>query len=197
MIKAIFFDLNGVLITSEYLSSRFEATYGIRGDEFISALKEVMFIARKPSAPTLYSLWKPYFEQWNLSLGEEDFLNFWFSGEKVNAEALGYVKELNVKGIDVFVLSNNFRERTQFYRESFPEIFLNVKQAYFSWETGNVKPNPTALEAVLLENNLTPKEVIYFDDSLENIQMAKNLGVDGQIWIDLQAAKDYVNTLIC
>jgi len=192
MLKAVFFDLNGVLIISEYLSDRFEVAYDVPSEDFIPALKNVMDVVRKPSAPNMFSLWVPYFKKWQINLNEGDFLNFWFMGESVNKEALTYVESLRSKGIKVFVVSNNFRERTLFYRSQFSEIFDNLDDAYFSWETGNVKPDREAIEYVLNEQNIKPEEVVYFDDSQKNIEVAKNIGVDGQLWVDLDTAKKYI-----
>lgn len=192
MFKAVFFDLNGVLIESEFLSKRFEEKSGVPNEEFVAALKEIMAVVRKPNAPAMYSLWEPYFEKWGVSLTEEEFLNFWFYGESVNEAALSYVQELKEKGIKVFVVSNNFRERTAFYRSHFPQIFQNLDGAYFSWETGFVKPSREALEFVLSEHNLEPSDVIFFDDGESNVAVAKELGIDGQLWPGLEEAKKYI-----
>jgi HAD superfamily hydrolase (TIGR01509 family) len=195
MLKAVFFDLNGVLVTSEHLSSRFEAVYGVPSAMFVAALKTVMAVARKPDSPSVYSLFAPFFTEWQLTITESDFLQFWFSGEHVNVEALSCVAELRKRGVAVFVVSNNFRERTEYYRQYFDEVFAHVSNAYFSWETGFVKPSKEALQYVLEENNLNPVEVVYFDDSAPNVEVAKSLGVDGQLWVDLQTAKGYLATL--
>lgn len=192
MIQAVFFDLNGVLINSEYLSVRFAREFGVAETEFIAALKDIMAIVRKPQAPTLYSLWHPYFSKWGITLSEEAFLQFWFSGERVEAEALKYTEELKAEGIKVFILSNNFRERTEFYRREFPQIFTAVEASYFSWETGFVKPDPAALALVLREQTLKPERVVYFDDSQDNIAMGQSLSVDAQLWPGLAKAKEYV-----
>ena len=194
MIQAVFFDLNGVLILSEYLSDRFEKAYGVPSADFVSALKEVMAVVRKPNAPSMYSLWQPYFEKWGINLTEEQFLDFWFSGESINTEALEYVKELKGKGIKILVVSNNFRERTIFYRKHFPELFEGLDGAYFSWETGYVKPSTDALQVALSEQGLLPEEVVYFDDSEENVEIAKSIGVDGQLWSDLKTAREYIDS---
>lgn len=192
MIQAVFFDLNGVLITSEFLSNRFEETYGVPKEKFIRALKVVMGVVRKPDAPPMYSLWVPYFEEWGLKLREDDFLQFWFSGESINNQALEYVKQLKEIGVKVLVISNNFRERTQHYRSHFPELFEHIDAAYFSWETGFVKPSVEAISHALNEHGLDASNVVYFDDSNENIEVATSLGVDGQLWVDLETAKEYI-----
>lgn len=193
MIRAIFFDLNGVLITSEFLSKRFEEKYNIPQHIFIEALTKIMSTVRNPNAPKIFKLLQPYFQEWGIDLKEAKFLNFWFSGETIDTKVLNYITELREKNVLIFVISNNFRERTDFYRIKFPEIFRNIEKAYFSHETGYVKPSKKALQLILQEYNLLPEAVIYFDDSKDNSAVANEIGIDGQLWSGLESAKEYIN----
>ncbi len=192
MFKAVIFDLNGVFLLSEPLSSRFEEKFDVAKDLFLPALKEIMVVVRQPDAPAAFSLWKPYLDQWQVPLTEQQFFDFWFSGEHLVPELVEYAVCLRNKGIKVFILSNNFKERTEFYRKNFPQIFQCVDKAYFSWETGLVKPSIEALQLILSENHLKPEECIYFDDSDENIKVAQTLGIYVEKWIDLTSAKSAV-----
>ena len=192
MIKAVIFDFNGVFLKADYLSVRMERRYGIDGNKFWSSLKKVLMITRKPSSEPFFELLKPYLEKLDLSISEEGFFNFWFSGEKLVPEMLDYTKELREQGIRVFILSRNFKERTQYYRQNFLEIFNNVDKAYFSWETGFVKPDPLAYQQILSENDLKPEECIYFDDSQENIESAKRLQINAYRYEGLKETKEII-----
>ena len=91
----------------------------------------------------------------------------------------------------VFILSNNFKRKNEFYRKNFSQIFQCVDKAYFP-ETGLIKPSIEALQLILSENHLKPEECIYFDDSDENIKVAQTLGIYVEKWIDLTSAKSAV-----
>jgi HAD superfamily hydrolase (TIGR01509 family) len=177
MIKAVIFDLNGVFLDSAPLSARFQRVFGVPVDSFLPALKEIMDEVRKPNAPAAFSLWKPYLEKWHVKLTEPEFFDFWFSGEHLVPEFVDYAKSLREKGLKVFVLSNNFKERTTYYRQNLSEIFKDLDGAYFSWETGFVKPDSEAYKKILNDNGLKAEECLYFDDSDRNIEAARNLGI--------------------
>lgn len=192
MYKVVIFDLNGVFLQSEPLSKRFEEKFGTPKDLFFTALKEIMAIVRKPNAPAAFTLWQPYLDQWQVSLSEKEFFDFWFSGEHLISELVEYAQELKDREVKVFILSNNFKERTEYYRKNFPQIFQCVDKAYFSWKTGFVKPSIESLQLVLTENNLKPKDCIYFDDSDDNIKISQSLGIKSEKWTNLEEAQKSV-----
>lgn len=192
MFKAVIFDLNGVILIGEYLTLRFNKRFGIPEDNFFPVLKEIMGVVRQPHSPPAFSLWKPYLQNWHIDLSEPEFFDFWFSDEKPLPGFIEYLGQLQKSDIKVFILSNNFKERTDYYRQHYPQIFSSVDKAYFSWETGHVKPSPESLKLLLSENNLRPQDCIYFDDSTANLEMAQKLGINSFKWIDLPSAKKII-----
>jgi len=86
----------------------------------------------------------------------------------------------------VFILSNNFAERANYYKKNFPFLEEIPEKVYYSWQTGFVKPNPRAFKNLLTENNLEPEECIYFDNSEENIKTANDLGIKAFLYTDIE-----------
>jgi putative hydrolase of the HAD superfamily len=68
------------------------------------------------------------------------------------------------------------RAGISFYRD-FYQCFEKV---YFSFELGMRKPDSAIFEFVIKEHNLLPKNTLFVDDNLENIETAKKL--DLQVW---------------
>ena len=102
---------------------------------------------------------------------------------------------LRQKGIKVFILSNNFKERAEFYGQ-YPWIHEAVDKVYFSWQTGFVKPDSRAWQLVLDENDLKPEECMYFDDQDRNVKAAESLGINSYIFTDEADLERTVNNTL-
>lgn len=177
MVKAVIFDLNGVFIQSPKLSDRFQERFGIPASDFLPVLKEIMAKVRLPGAGDAFAYWQPYLDVWGAKLSKEEFFKFWFSAEKEVPEMISLARDLKIRGVKVFILSNNFVERAAYYNANFPFLKEVIDTLSYSWQTGFVKPNPEAYKKVLADNNLKPGECVYFDDAQENASVAQSLGM--------------------
>jgi putative hydrolase of the HAD superfamily len=178
MKKAIIFDLNGVFIVSPRLSDRFNSDFNVETDDFMPALQNIMSKVRCPNSVSVYSLWKPYLNKWNIDFSEDAFLDYWFKAESENLELINLALRLKQKGYMLIIMSNNFSERAEYYSDRFH--FLNdlFEAVYYSWQTGFVKPDANAFKLVFKNHNLKPEDCLYFDDSENNIQLADSLGIE-------------------
>lgn len=191
-IKAVIFDLNGVFIKSPKLSDRLAEKYGISADVIWPVLKDILKKTRLPETRT-DDVWNPLLDL--LHTTKEELFGFWFSAETLDEELLSFAKNLIDQGYQVIILSNNFPERTAYYRSTFPQIFSIITKSYFSWETGLIKPDIRVYENLLKDNNFAGDECIYFDDSEENIQAATSLGIHSFIYNGLNSTKDAILSL--
>jgi HAD superfamily hydrolase (TIGR01509 family) len=176
MPKAVIFDLNGVFIQSKNLSDRIKEDYHVPTEEFLPVLGQVMAVVRKPEGGDVFTLFEPHLRKWNVKLNREQFLAYWFDAEHANDAMVSLAAELQRDGWRIFVLSNNFRERTEHYEKHFP-FLAGFDHLYYSWQTGNVKPDERCFEQILEDNDLDPSDTYYFDDSDKNIAAARTLGI--------------------
>lgn len=181
MSKAVIFDLNGVFLKSESLSARFERAFGVKEKVFWSIFKEILVQVRQPQAISVYELLLPHFQQWDVQISEKEFYDFWFGGESLDKEMVLILQELKNLGWQVFILSNNLKERSLYYRSTMPELKLFDK-VYFSWETGYIKPDKRAFDLILQENNLSPEDCFYFDDSEGNVKVGNSLKIKSYLF---------------
>ncbi|MCX6713970.1 MAG: HAD family phosphatase [Candidatus Vogelbacteria bacterium] len=182
MIKAVIFDLNGVFVQSPRLSDRYAREFGVPTADFLPALKEVMGKVRRPGAGDSFLYWQPYLEKWGVKFNREEFFKHWFEAEGGNLEMIELAKKLKARGLKLFILSNNFAERSEYYKQNFKFLDELFDKIYYSWQTGFVKSDDRAYKLVLEENNLQPEECLFFDDSESNIEIAKSLGMKAFIF---------------
>jgi len=192
--KAIIFDLNGVFIHGQLLSERFLVDFGVTQSEFLPALNKVMNEVRLPNAKPVHECWLPYLQKWGIDMDEQKFLNYWFIAEDMTS-LVGLAQKLKDQGYKLFLLSNNFRERAEFYGKTFPFINELFEKTYYSWQTGFVKPDIEAYQYILDDQDLKPEECVYFDDSPTNIEAAKSLGINAFVFENAEDVKYKINSL--
>ncbi len=192
MIKAAIFDLNGIFLQSPKLSDRFEQDFNVPNSLFLPRLSEIMNAVRKPSAEPAFTYWKPVLEEWHINLSESEFWDYWFKAEIPSERMIAFAKSLKEKGIRVFILSNNFKERAEYYGH-YPWMHDAVDRVYFSWQTGFVKPDKKAWELVLSENDIKAEDCIYFDDQQKNLDASESVGIRSYMFTDEDALEKIVN----
>ena len=197
MIKAIIFDLNGVLLDDgEYFTVRFAREYNLNEEEVKETFFSIMDILRKPDAPCAYELWKPQLDKWNVKLKKEEFFDYWFLLEKIRPGFLEIIDALQEKDKRVFVLSNNFKERSAHYDKAFEDLFDLVDKTYFSWKTGFVKPEIMAFRNLLEENDLDPEDCIFVDDQEKNVDAANSIGIHSFLFADLDECREKIRVIV-
>ncbi len=192
MIKAVIFDLNGIFMQAAKLGNRLEKDFGVKKKLFLPKLHEIMHQVRKPGAKSAFSYWKTALKEWGLNFNEKDFWNYWFGGEEVSKKMVSFAKNLRAKGIKIFILSNNFKERSLYY-DHYPWVHEAVDKTYFSWQTSFVKPDIRAWQLILSENNLKSEECIYFDDQERNLKASESVGIKSFLFTNEEELEKIVN----
>ena len=112
---------------------------------------------------------------------------------------LEFLKELNAsKKYRLFLLSNTNELHISWIQndwgiELYNEFKRCFEQFYLSHEIQMRKPNSNIFEFVLNENNLQAKETIFIDDTQENTDAAKELGI--HVWNNNPLTEDVIELL--
>ena len=190
MIKAIIFDLDGVLITTRFFSERFEEKYNIPVAKFLPVLRKILAKATLTNSFDSFIYWEPYLKEWGVDLSREDFFDSWFQDEKLAPEMAKLINKIKSKKLKTFILSDNFKERTDYLEKKFPILVKNIGKRYYSWQTGLLKPDSRAYQQILKENNLDSQECLYFDDEKDNVEAANKLGIKSFIFKEAKETRE-------
>ena len=192
MIKTIFFDIGGVLIdihperTYQYLSDSADVEVSMvkesfpwdAHDQYERGIinNEDWFSTYKESLPQPCCLKRSdFWNAWKLLLGEEK-------------NTVNILEALN-KQYSIWLLSNTNPKHIQDEIEKrylFPSL---VNGAVYSFDVGVRKPEKEIYEIAMQRANANPQECLFIDDLLENIQAAKQIGIEGIHFISSEQLK--------
>lgn len=132
-----------------------------------------------------------YFETLRQSLGihltDEQFTEGW------NAIALGEVPEIRTLlqraklRFPLYAFSNTNFTHLEYLTNHYADVLGLFEKLFASCEMGKRKPTLEAFEAVVSEVGVHPKEILFFDDLLENVEGAKAAGLQA---VHVQSVED-------
>jgi putative hydrolase of the HAD superfamily len=185
-IKTIIFDFGGIILNIDYYkTSNAFNNLGVAGfdDMYSQKNADPLFSNLEEGKLNEEEFYESFRRSANLQLTNQEIEGAW------NAMLLGYRKEAldMLKSIKhkyrLFLLSNT----NIIHQQAFNKIYTDevgqgcladyFDKIYYSHEIGFRKPNAEAYEYVLKENNLSPAETLFIDDSIQNINAASALGV--------------------
>jgi len=184
-IKNIIFDLGGIFLNIDF--KRTEKAFSELGVEFNNFYSQhhasELFELLETGKISPDEFHNAFVEETGLHLSYEQLKYAWtallldFPVERIKwLEEIGnrYKTFLfsNTNKIHYDVFAEIFREKTGF--EDFNKLFV---KAYYSHEMGLRKPYPESYLYILNEQQLKPQETLFIDDTLKNIEGAKQVGL--------------------
>ena len=199
-IRAVFFDLGGVIVRTEYqaprqhLAEKFGMDYediekvvfggGPIGSAAQATLGEitekahwlnVMKILKQPAAEY------------------ERIRDEFFAGDIIDRGILDFLRSLKPK-YKVGLISNAWSGlRSYVVREKFDDVFQHM---IISAEVGVVKPDPKIYQLALEQLQVKAEEAVFVDDVLENIEACQKVGMQGIQFKDPESAIKQLKALL-
>ncbi len=196
MIKNIIFDFGDVFINLDK-----QATYKELAKLGVTEVSEEMmqvYYRYEMGLITTKEFVGFYHKKFNIA--KKDLIDAW-NAILLNfpLHRLEFLKELEKSGkYRLFLLSNTNELHISWIQNDwgnnlYQEFKNCFEQFYLSHEINLRKPNENIYEFVLGENNLLASETIFIDDTKENTDIAKNMGI--HVWNINPETEDVVNLL--
>lgn len=188
----IIFDLGGVLLDIDYNRTRtaFEKLGVTNFDEMYSqASANQLFQKLETGKISEEDFYKEFNRCAGVNLSHEEIRNAWnVMLLSFREDSLQFLDSIRSK-YQIFLLSNT----NYIHIDSFHKIFQNKKRekpfeeyfnkVFYSCAIGLRKPDEACYEWVLKELKIHPQKTIFIDDSLQNIEGAKAIGLQTKLLI--------------
>lgn len=113
-------------------------------------------------------------------IDRETFFQIYSDVFSLNPSVLNLLSVLKGR-YKLFLLSNTDIERFGFIKKKFPEILI-FDDYILSYEVGYMKPHPQIYKEALNKAQARPEECVFIDDLPENIQGARDLGMNAILY---------------
>jgi len=134
----------------------------------------------------------------DLPLSYEQFAHGWqavFVG--LRPEVTATMRQLREQGHRVVVLSNTNRLHTTFWPDEYPEVRESADHIYLSQEMGMRKPETRIYQQVLEAEGFSANDTVFFDDNADNIEGARQLGINSILVTGKETIPEYFAKQLC
>lgn len=200
MIKAIYFDLGGVIVRTENKTPRTQlaAEFGLTYDE----IDKIVFGGGMRSTAARASLgalseeahWVSVIRRLGLPLSERPRIQEqFFAGDTIDWDIIAFLRQAR-QTHKVGLISNAWEGlRAWIRKEKFEDAFDHLT---ISAEARVVKPMPAIYNQALDALGVQPEEAVFVDDFGENIEACRKLGMKGVLFRSAQQALADVRSLL-
>lgn len=195
MIKALLFDVDGVLAVGGSFTTRIAAEHGITR-EMLQPFFRGPFIACRNGEADLKEALQTRLPEWGWQGSVDTFLQYWFAAEHIIDEQLvEYIQNIRKRGIPCYLATNQEQYRTAYILEQMG--FVNKFDGMFSSAYIGCGKEDSAFFAHILRKLeiIQAQEILFWDDSLANIEIARQAGLQAEQYSDFASFRERMHRL--
>ncbi|HEX7456227.1 MAG TPA: HAD family phosphatase, partial [Candidatus Nanoarchaeia archaeon] len=191
MIKAVIFDVGGVLHTNEmkFVHQDIISTLGITKSTFECKYNELIQPFSKGEISEK-QFWDLFLKATNTNKSLPDVSLFVREFEKryqVNHDVINLVKSLKRGGFKLAILSNTIKPHVEVNKKM--GIYENFPTRVLSNEVGLTKPDSRIFTLILDRLKTKPQEAVFIDDKEEFVRAAEDFGLKGILFKNTKRLK--------
>jgi epoxide hydrolase-like predicted phosphatase len=196
-VKAVFFDLGGVLVRTEFQAPRqlLADRLGMEYDD----LNKIVFDSDSGLKASIGEIssedhWASVIKRLKRPASELAAIRAeFFAGDIVDRTLVDYIRSLRGK-YKTGLISNAWGDLRDFIlREKFDDAFDKM---IISAEVGAMKPEPKIFQIALEQFRASPNEAVFIDDFLINIEGCEKVGMKGIHFKDPESALKQLKKLL-
>lgn len=191
MIKAILYDVDGVLIdiSIEKAQAQIERDWGISPQQTAQFFHHE-FVECLTGEKDLKEEITPYLKKWGWNSSVNAYLDYWFTTQdKRNTEVINDIKILKEKGIHVSIATNQEKYRAEYLANKLG--FKMLFDDFFASSTfGIMKKHPEFFEKIITSIKYKPNEILFWDDTPKYVEAAKSIGIHGEVYTTYENYKE-------
>ena len=196
-IRAVFFDLGGVILRTEYQAprQRLAEEFGMDYEDIDKLVFGTPSAARASIGEiTEDEHWRNVMKILKRPITEYERIRAdFFAGDVIDYKILNFLRSIKPK-VKVGLISNAWSGlRSYIEREKFDDVFHHMT---ISAEVGATKPSAKIYEFALEQLQVKAKEAVFVDDVLENIEACEKLGMKGIHFKDPESALKQLKALL-
>ena len=188
MIRAVFFDLGGVLLCTEHEAPRqyLAGRLGVEYEDLVRAVFESE-TSRKASLGAIREEehWQAVAKKLKRPKEADSIRDEFFAGDALDHTLLDFLRSLRPK-FKTGLISNAWSGLRQYIIDhKFEDAFDHM---VISAEVGVVKPDARIYQMALDQLGVSPNEAVFVDDFIENVKGAQAVGMSAIHFRDSESA---------
>lgn len=193
--KALLFDLGGVLIDIDFqiAFAQFEKVSSLSQDQITNRFQMDRMYRLHEVGQLSWSKYAQHLRStFEIDASDDEITQAWNSIFKNEiSQTINAIKQINAK-TDCYVFSNTNTTHHSYWNSRYTDVVSLFKQIFISSELGLRKPDVAAFEAISRSTGYALNDMVFFDDTEENIDGAYKAGIDAVL---VNSHEDVLNKL--